>query len=86
LSLDRLMPLPPEGERVSVERAAVDLTCPKCGSTAVARYPIANYIGPRIVTKCQDCFHSLSVDVPTEEDRWPPWRAAARDWPSTRAG
>ena len=86
MGLERLMPTPPTDARVSVERVPVDQDCPKCGSSDVARYPVANYIGPRIVTKCQECFHSLSVDVPSEDDQWPPWRAAALDWPGTRAG
>jgi hypothetical protein len=86
MGLERLMPLPPTSDRISVERLPVDATCPQCGSRNVARYPVANFIGPRMVTKCQDCFHSLSVDVPTPDDQWPPWRSATTDWQTTRAG
>jgi hypothetical protein len=80
------MPIPPEGERLYVKRVPVDAECPACGSSDVARYPIANFIGPRMVTKCQACFHALSVDVPTEADQWPPWRSVTLDWPASRAG
>lgn len=86
MGLESLMPPPPGGERISVERKPVDAECPRCGSGNVARYPVANFIGPRMVTKCQDCFYSLSVDVPEEEDHWPPWRSATTDWPASRAG
>lgn len=86
MGVDRLMPIPPQGKRLYVERVRVDAVCPECGSDNVARYPIANYIGPRIATKCQDCFHALAVDVPTEEDHWPPWRTVTLDWPASRAG
>jgi hypothetical protein len=80
------MPVPPPGDRVVVERKPVDEECPRCGAREVARYPVANFIGPRIVTKCQACFYSLSVDIPTSEDQWPPWRSATGDWPASRAG
>jgi ssDNA-binding Zn-finger/Zn-ribbon topoisomerase 1 len=86
MGLESLMPAPPSGERISVERKPVDAECPECGSTNVARYPVANFIGPRMVTKCQDCFHSLAVDVPEPDDHWPPWRSATADWPASRAG
>jgi ssDNA-binding Zn-finger/Zn-ribbon topoisomerase 1 len=86
MGLESLMPMPPSEERISVERKPVDEVCPKCGSEHVARYPVANFIGPRMVTKCQDCFFSLAVDVPAEDDHWPPWRSATRDWPTSRAG
>lgn len=86
MGLESLMPMPPSGERISVERLPVDAECPRCGSTNVARYPVANFIGPRMVTKCQDCFHSLSVDVPAASDHWPPWRSATADWAASRAG
>lgn len=76
----------PEQERLRVERKPVDATCPACGSSDVARYPIANFIGPRMVTKCQTCFHHLATDIPTEDDHWPPWRSATRDWVPSRAG
>lgn len=79
----------PTDERVYVIRTEVPGTdCPDCGGTDVRRYPIANHHGPRMVTKCQDCFHVLALDRPTEEDNWPPFRAVTYDWeasPSERA-
>ncbi|MFC4002736.1 hypothetical protein [Prauserella oleivorans] len=86
MGVERMLFPRPEEERISVPRKPVEATCPACGSTDVARYPVANFIGPRMVTKCQDCFHHLSVDVPTADDHWPPWRAATWGWPGTRAG
>lgn len=84
--VDRLLFQAPHEEKVFVERVTVDLSCPECGSDDVRRYPVANFIGPRMVTKCQDCFHHVSVDVPTEDDHWPPWRSATLDWKPSRAG
>lgn len=84
--VDRLLFPPPAEDKIFVERKPVDDTCPKCGSTDVRRYPVANYIGPRMVTKCQDCFHHLATDVPTADDHWPPWRSATLDWIASRAG
>jgi transcription elongation factor Elf1 len=86
MALDRMMFPRPVDERLRVERVPVEATCPKCGSENVARYPVANFIGPRMVTKCQDCFHHLSTDVPALEDHWPPWRSATADWESSRVG
>lgn len=86
MGVERLIFAPPEEAELHVERTPVEATCPRCSSTNVARYPVANYVGPRIVTKCQECFHHLSVDVPTADDHWPPWRPATMDWPSSRAG
>ena len=86
MSLERMFPVPPTTERVDVVRVAVDETCPQCGSTNVARYPVANYIGPRMVTKCQACFHKLAVDIPEPDDLWPPWEAPTADWLGSRAG
>jgi predicted RNA-binding Zn-ribbon protein involved in translation (DUF1610 family) len=83
---DRLLFPSPTEETISVERHPVDARCPRCGSNDVRRYPVANFIGPRMVTKCQDCFHHLATDVPTADDHWPPWRSATLDWPATRAG
>ena len=69
-----------------VARKPVDATCPACASRDVRRYPVVAALGPRIVTKCQDCFHVLALDRPRPEDDWPPFRAVAYDWPSSRAG
>jgi hypothetical protein len=84
--VDRLLFPPPAEAHLSVDRVTVDATCPACGSTDVRRYPVANFIGPRMVTKCQDCFHHLATDVPAEDDHWPPWRSATHDWAPSRAG
>ncbi|MEV6362369.1 hypothetical protein [Nocardia asteroides] len=84
--VDRLLFPAPVADRIHVERVPVEAACPACGSTDVRRYPVANYLGPRMVTKCQDCFHHLSVDVPTADDHWPPWRSATLDWDASRAG
>jgi hypothetical protein len=86
MGVERLVLPPPEEEFPRVERVPVDAMCPACGSRDVARYPVANFIGPRMVTKCQACFTHLAVDVPTEDDHWPPWRSATADWPASRAG
>lgn len=86
MSVDRLLFPRPEADRLYVERTPVDAVCPACGSTAVARYPVANYLGPRMVVKCQDCFHHLSTTVPLPEDNWPAWRSPTRDWRPSRAG
>lgn len=86
MGIERLVFPPPAEQYISVPRTPVDATCPACGSTDVARYPVANYIGPRIATKCQDCFEVLDMVRPAPEDNWPPFRPAAMDWPASRAG
>jgi len=86
MGIERLLFQRPEAERLSVERTPVEGSCPECGSELIARYPVANYLGPRIVTKCQACFYHLSTDVPSPEDNWPPWRSATADWLPSRAG
>lgn len=79
----------PEQQQLRVERVLLpDTTCPECGSTDVRRYPIANHRGPRMVTKCQSCFHVLTLDRPALDDNWPPFRSVTYDWeasPSERA-
>jgi hypothetical protein len=86
MGVERLVFPNPTEQFIFVERVKVDETCPKCGSDDVARYPVANYIGPRMTTKCQACFHILACDVPTYEDNWPPFRSATYGWPASRAG
>jgi len=86
MGIERLFFPRPTERYVSVERVPVEATCPACGGSNVARYPVANHIGPRMVTKCQDCFEALAVDRPAPEDNWPPFRPAALDWPASRAG
>lgn len=76
----------PTEERIYVERVLVDgVQCPRCQSSDVRRYPIANYLGPRIVTKCQDCFYVLSIEIPGPNDNWPPFRSVSFDWPASLA-
>ncbi|KAF0964796.1 hypothetical protein [Rhodococcus sp. T7] len=86
MAVDRLLFPRPETDRVYVERTAVDGECPSCGATSLARYPVANHLGPRMVVKCQECFHHVSVTRPEPEDNWPAWRSPARDWPASRVG
>lgn len=87
MAIDRLLFPRPDAERIYVKRLPVDdVECPSCHGTNVARYPVANYLGPRMVTKCQDCFTHLSVGRPEPSDHWPPWRSATRDWPASRLG
>ncbi len=71
----------------AVLRVPVAGRCPACGAEAMARYPIANFIGPKVVIRCQSCFHTVSVSKPEPQDRWPPFRALAYDWrPSPAEG
>lgn len=78
---DRIIYQPPTEDRLYVEKTPVpDTSCPSCGSTDVRRYPIAWSRGPRMVVKCQACYHTLAVERPTLEDAWPPFRAVAYDW------
>lgn len=86
MGIERLVFPTPTEQFLEVERKRVDTTCPECGGEEVARYPIANYIGPRIVTRCQDCFHVLALDAPAPEDNWPPFRSATYGWEASRAG
>jgi hypothetical protein len=86
MGIERLVFPPPAEQYIEVERVKVEATCPACGSDDVRRYPIANYIGPRMVTKCQACFEVLKLDRPAPEDNWPPFRPAAFDWEPSRAG
>jgi predicted RNA-binding Zn-ribbon protein involved in translation (DUF1610 family) len=77
---------PPAEAQIYVQRETVaDTTCPRCGGTTIRRYPIANHLGPRIATKCQDCLYALTVDRPKEEDLWPPFRSVTYDWEASPA-
>jgi predicted RNA-binding Zn-ribbon protein involved in translation (DUF1610 family) len=86
MGIERLVFAPPTEQYIEVERRPVEAKCPACGGVNIARYPIANYIGPRMVTKCQDCFEVLALDRPAPADNWPPFRPAAMDWKASRAG
>jgi hypothetical protein len=83
---DRMIFQTPGPEQMDVVKTPVRaLSCPRCGSSDIARYPIGHYKGPRVVTKCQACYHSLSVDRPLPEDSWPPFRSATYDWEPSAA-
>ena len=70
----------PGTDRVYLERTTIEGACEKCGELALARYPVANHQGARIIVRCQSCFHVVSVVRPSAEDMWPPFRAVAYDW------
>lgn len=86
---DRQIFATPDAGALTVLKTPVEgQTCPECGGTDIRRYPVAHANGPRMVTKCQGCYHSLAVDRPEESDNWPPFRAVAFDWdvsPAERA-
>jgi ssDNA-binding Zn-finger/Zn-ribbon topoisomerase 1 len=86
---DRMIFTTPDADQMVVEKVAVEgETCPECGGTDVRRYPVGWFKGPRMVVKCQDCYHSLRVERPLPEDNWPPFKTATYDWeasPSERA-
>jgi hypothetical protein len=86
MGIDRLMFQRPDEEFIFVERTPVEGLCPSCGAARLARYPIANSMGPRIAVKCQECLHAVSIEKPTAADHWPPWASATEDWPTSRAG
>ncbi|HVX19819.1 MAG TPA: hypothetical protein VHB02_00555 [Acidimicrobiales bacterium] len=86
MGVDRLLFPRPTEEFISVDRVPVPGACPACGAEALARYPIANSMGPRIATKCQACFEPVRIDLPTPDDHWPPWARATEGWSTTRAG
>jgi hypothetical protein len=78
---DRIIYQRPTEERLYVDKQVVEgATCPSCGGTDIRRYPIAAARGPRMTTKCQDCYTALSVERPRRDDAWPPFRAVAYDW------
>ncbi|MET3823526.1 hypothetical protein ACVK00_006705 [Burkholderia sp. PvR073] len=45
---------------LTLEREAVEGTCPACESTALARYPVHSEGGWFDVVKCQACLHSIA--------------------------
>ena len=49
---------------VYVVKEPVEATCPECGSTDVARYPVVSEKGWEMVVKCQACLCSL------EREKW----------------
>lgn len=80
MGVDRLLFPRPEETRLAVGRQPVEANCPSCGSSDVRRYPVANFIGPKMVTKCQSCFHHVAVEEPKLDEAWPPWRSPTQDW------
>ena len=76
---------PPADEMVVRKQPVEGETCPKCGGDDVSRYPVGWYKGPRMVVKCQACYHSLRVERPALEDNWPPFRTATYDWQASPA-
>lgn len=86
MGVDRLMFPRPEAAHIFVERTPVEGACPACGAERLARYPIADSMGPRIAVKCQECFHCVSKVRPSPDDHWPPWASATQGWPTSRAG
>ncbi len=77
---DRIIYQPPTEGNLTSRSGGQGVTCERCGGTDIRRYPITWSRGPRIVTKCQDCYTAVSVERPTAEEPWPPFRAVAYDW------
>jgi hypothetical protein len=84
--VERYIQARPTELRPTIERVEVPgAICPECGGGDIRRYPVANSLGARIVTKCQDCLHRLAMDRPTDTDNWPAFRAVTYDWPASPA-
>ncbi|MEA2216246.1 MAG: hypothetical protein QOK19_1807 [Solirubrobacteraceae bacterium] len=86
MGIERLVFPRPTEQYLKVARVPVEEKCPRCSSSDVARYPIANHIGPKMITRCQSCFEILALDTPEPEDNWPPFKPATLDWDASRAG
>ena len=83
---DRMIFTTPSREEMVVRKEPVaDTECPECGSHDVKRYGVGWFKGPRMVVKCQACYHTLAVERPRPEDNWPPFRAAGYDWEASPA-
>lgn len=66
---------------ITVKREPVaDQQCPECGSSDIRRYPLVDWMGAKIATKCQSCFHVLALREPVREDQWPPYWPVTHDW------
>jgi vanillate/4-hydroxybenzoate decarboxylase subunit D len=50
----------PQELTLSVEKEAVEGTCPACGKATLKRYPVLSEGGWFQVVKCQSCLHSVS--------------------------
>jgi hypothetical protein len=82
---ERYIFAPPSEPTLVLQRAQVEGDCPECGGSDVRQYPIANHLGPRIVTKCQDCMHVVEMRKPRPDEPWPPFRAVTYDWDASPA-
>jgi hypothetical protein len=81
----RLIYSRPEAEQLFLERELIPGSCPACGEETVARYPVATHQGARILTRCQRCFHTLSLERPAPDDAWPPFRSVSYEWTASPA-
>ena len=78
---DRMIFTTPTAREMVVRKTSLPgRECPDCGGSDIARYPVGHYKGPRMVTKCQNCYHTLEVERPVLDDNWPPFRSATYDW------
>ena len=83
---DRMIFTTPSREEMVVRKEPVaDAECPQCGGDDVRRYGVGWFKGPRMVVKCQACYHTLAVERPRPEDNWPPFRWASYDWEASPA-
>jgi len=48
---------------LSVERKAVEGTCPECGEAQLQAYPVLSEGGWFDVVKCANCLHSVSRET-----------------------
>jgi hypothetical protein len=49
----------PDQQYLAVERTPVEGTCPECGGSNLAEYPVLSEGGWWNVRKCQDCLASV---------------------------
>ncbi len=83
---DTIIYVRPDEKFIYVKREQVSgVVCPECKSKDIKKYPIFNWMGPRIVIKCQNCFHVLEIFYPKHEDKWPPYWPVTREWPVSLA-
>jgi ssDNA-binding Zn-finger/Zn-ribbon topoisomerase 1 len=83
---DRMIFSTPPAAAMVVEKVPVEgISCPKCGSDDIRRYPVGWVFGPRMTVKCQVCYYALSNDKPELEDNWPPFRTLTYDWEASLA-
>jgi hypothetical protein len=75
----------PEAERLFLERTPIPGRCPACDQESVATYPVATHQGARMLTRCQRCFHTISLERPGPDDAWPPFRSVSYAWVASPA-